>query len=147
MKLAAAAGRVEVLAPSFRGTAPFGVKALVHATARGPRRAAAISETLVDGIIAAFHVGLGQGPSAAAAAAVLAPRLPGMTAAEVEDLAAGSVPGPLFAPPALRVNGGHVQISPCDERCQAGEVIIQPDAHGSFPEISGELLALQQVSA
>jgi len=145
MKLAAAAGQVEVLAPGFSGTAPFGIRAVVHATARGPRRAASISETLIDGIIAAFHVGLGNGPSAAAAAAVLAPRLPGMTAAEVEAFAAGSVPGPLFAPPALRVKDGYVQISPCDERCQAGEVIIQPDAHGQFPEISGELFALQQV--
>ena len=146
MKLAAAAGQVEVLAPGFPGTAPFGVRAVVHATARGPRRAASISETVIDGIIAAFHVGLGNGPSAAATAAVLAPRLPGMTAAAVEALAAGSVPGPLFAPPALQVKGGYVQISPCDDRCQAGEVIIQPDAHGPFPEISGELFALQQVS-
>jgi hypothetical protein len=100
MKLAAAAGQVEVLASGFPGTAPFGVKAVVHATARGPRRPAAISEALIDGIIAAFHAGLGHGPSAAAAAAALAPRLPGMTAAEVE---AWSVPGPLFAPPALQV--------------------------------------------
>ena len=100
---------------------------------------------MIDGIIAIFHVGLGDGPSAAAAAAVLAPRLPGMTAAAVEALAAGSVPGPLFAPSALQVNNGYVQISPCDDRCQAGEVIIQPDARGPFPEISGELFALQQV--
>jgi hypothetical protein len=145
MKLAAAAGQVEVLAPGFPGTAPFGIRAVMRATARGPRRAAAISETLIDGIIAAFHVGLGTGPGAAAAAAALAPRLPGMTAAEVEALAAGSVPGPLFAPPALQVTNDYVQISPCDDRCQAGEVIIQPDAHGPFPEISGELLALQEV--
>lgn len=145
MKLAAAAGQVEVLAPGFPGTAPFGVRAVVHATAHGPRRAASISETLIDGIIAAFHAGLGKGPSAAAAAAILAPRLPGMTAADLEAFAAGSEPGPLFAPAALRVKGGHIQISPCDERCQAGEVIIQSDAHGPFPEISGELLALQQV--
>jgi hypothetical protein len=46
---------------------------------------------------------------------------------------------------ALQVKGGYVQISPCDDRCQAGEVIIQPDAHGPFPEISGELLAHRQI--
>ena len=145
MKRAAAAGQVEVRASGFPGTTPFGVRAVVHATARGPRRAAAISESLIDGIIAAFHVGLSYGPGAVTAAAVLAPRLPGATAAEVEAFAAGSVPGPLFSPPALQVKGGHVQISPCDERCQAGEVIIQPDAHGPFLQISGELLALQPV--
>jgi hypothetical protein len=145
MKRAAATGQVEVLASGFSDTAPFGVRAVVHATARGPRRPAAISESLIDGIIAAFHAGLGYGPGAVAAAAVLAPRLPGVTAAEVEAFAAGSVPGPVFALPALQVKGGYVQISPCDDRCQAGEVIIQPDAHGPFPEISGELLALQPV--
>jgi hypothetical protein len=36
-------------------------------------------------------------------------------------------------------------ISRCDDRCQAGEVIIQPDTHGPFPQISGELFALQQI--
>jgi hypothetical protein len=56
-----------------------------------------------------------------------------MTAAEVEALAAGSVPGPLFAPPALHATSDYVQISPYDDRCQAGEVIIKPDAHGPFP--------------
>jgi hypothetical protein len=133
MKLGAAAGQVEVLAPGFVATTAFGVRVVVHATSRGPRQAAAISETVIDGIIAAFHTGLGHGHAAAAVAAALAPRLPGMTASDVEALVAGSVPGPLFASPAFTVKGTYVQVSPSEGRCQAGEVTIQPDAHGPFP--------------
>jgi hypothetical protein len=77
------------------------------------------------------------------AAAVLAPRLPTVARPELEDFVAGPVPGPLFASPALVVRGNYVQISPCDERCQAGEVIICPDADGPYPQISGGLYALR----
>lgn len=38
-----------------------------------------------------------------------------------------------------------VQISPCDERCHAGEVTIRPDAQGQFPQISGELFTVRRV--
>jgi hypothetical protein len=106
-----------------------------------------VSETVVDGIIAAFHAGLGHSPAAAAVAAALAPRLPGVTAPDLEALAAGSVPGPLFSSSAFVVKGTRVQISPCDERCQAGEVTIRPDADGQYPQISGELFALRRVPA
>jgi hypothetical protein len=143
MKAAAAAGQVEVLAPGLAASAEFGVRVVIHATPRGPRHAAAVSETVVDGIIAAFHAGLGHG----AAAAALAPRLPGMTVPDLEALAAGSVPGPLFSSSAFVVKGAYVQISPCDERCQAGEVTIRPDADGLYPQISGELFALRRVPA
>jgi hypothetical protein len=146
MKLAAAEGQVEVLAPSLDDTTAFGLRAVIHATSRGPRQAAVISETVIDGIIAAFHAGVGGGPAAAAAAAALSPRLPGMTATEVEALIAGSVPGPLFTSPALTVRGTYVQISPCDERCHADEVTIRPDAHGPHPQISGELFTLRQAA-
>ena len=146
LKTAAAAGQVEVLAPGLPAGAEFGLKIVVHATSRGPRQAAAVSETVVDGIIAAFHAGLGHGPAAKAAAAALAPRLPGTTAPELEALVAGSVPGPLFASPAFVVKGTYVQISPCDDQCQAGEVTIQPGADGLYPQISGELFALRRTS-
>jgi hypothetical protein len=146
MKMAAAAGQVEVLAPGLAASAEFGVRVVIHATSRGPRQPAAVSETVVDGIIAAFHAGLGHGPAAAVAAA-LAPRLPGMTVPELEALAAGSAPGPLFTSPAFVVKGTYVQISPCDERCQAGEVTIHPDADGQYPQISGELFALRRIPA
>jgi hypothetical protein len=51
---------------------------------------------------------------------------------------------PLSASRALQIKGGYVQISPRDDRSQVEEVIIQPDAHGPLPQISGELIALQQ---
>jgi hypothetical protein len=149
MKTAAAAGLVEVLAPELAVSAEFGVRVVVvvHATCRGPRQAAAVSETVVDGIIAAFHAGLGHGAAATAVAAALAPRLPGMTVPDLEALAAGSVPGPLFSSSAFVVKGAYVQISPCDERCQAGEVTIRPDAGGQYPRISGEIFALRRIPA
>ncbi len=142
MKMAAAAGQVEVLAPELAPAAEFGVRVVVHATPRGPRHAAAVSETVIDGVIAAFHAGLGRG-AAAAVAAALAPRFPAVAKSELEDLVAGSLPGPLFTSPAFVVRGNYVQISSCDERCQAGEVTICPDADGPYPQISGELYALR----
>lgn len=146
MRLAAAAGQVEVFVPGFDDSALFGIRVIIHAASRGPRQPTAVSETTVDGIIAAFHAGLGHGPAAAKVAAVLAPRLPGMTVPDIEALAAASGPGPLFASPAVTVKGSYVQISPSDERCNIGEVTIQRDAHGLFPQISGELFALRKVT-
>lgn len=61
MKTAATAGQVEILAPGLPASAEFGVRVIIHATSRGPRQAATVSETVVDGIIAAFHAGLGHG--------------------------------------------------------------------------------------
>jgi hypothetical protein len=115
MKMAAAAGRVKVWTPLPAAITEFGVRAVIHATSRGPRQAAAASETLLDGIIAAFHAGLGHGPAASAAAAALAARLPGATVPELEVFVAGSVPAPLFSAPAVAVTGTYVQISPCDD--------------------------------
>jgi hypothetical protein len=89
MKLAAAAGQVEVLGLAPDDAMPFGVQIIVHATARGPRRAVAISESLVDGIIAAFHGGASAvGAAAAAAALTGGPRLTGLPGKPVMSLCA-----------------------------------------------------------
>jgi hypothetical protein len=143
MKQAAAAGQVEVLGPVPDDAEPFGLRITVHPTTRGPRRTVAISESLVDGIIAAFHAGASPADAAAAATA-LTPRLPGMTGAEIAALAAMSSPGPLFAASPFVIKGSYVQISPCDERCQAGRVTIGPGAEGPFMQISGELFTLRR---
>ncbi len=143
MKTAAAAGQVEVLAPGPVPEADFGVRVVIHATPRGPRHAPAVSETVIDGVISAFHAGLGPGPAAAAVAAALAPRYTVTTESEIEAHAASSVPGPLFTSPAFVVKGNYVQISPCDERCKVGEVVIRPDADGQHVQLSGELFALR----
>ena len=140
---AAAARQVEVLGLAPDDAMPFGVQIIVHATARGPRRAVAISESLVDGIIAAFHAGA-SAVGAAAAAAALAPRLPGMKETEIAALAAMGSPGPICATSPFVIKGSYVQISPCDERCHAGQVTIKPDAEGQFPQISGELFTLRR---
>lgn len=143
MKLAAAAGQVEVLGPAPDDTTPFGVRIIVHATSRGPRQAVTVSESLVDGTIAAFHVGV-SADDAAAAAAALAPRLLGMRKTEIAALAAMSSPGPLFAASPFVIKGSYVQINPCDERCQVGQVTVRPDAQGQFAQISGELFTLRR---
>jgi hypothetical protein len=143
MKQAAAAGQVEVLGSVPDDAVPFGLRITVHPTTRGPRGAVAISESLVDGIIAAFHAGA-SAAGAAKAATALAPRLPGMTEAEIAALAAMDSPGPLFAASPFVIKGSYVQISPCDDRCQAGQVTIGPGAEGPFMQISGELLSLRR---
>jgi hypothetical protein len=116
---------------------------IVHATSRGPRSATTISESLIDGTIAAFHTGT-SASAAAAVATALARRMPGMEAADIRALAAMSSPGPLFAPAPFVVRGTYIQINPCDERCYAGQVTIQPDAQGRLPQISGELFTLRR---
>jgi hypothetical protein len=145
MKLAAAAGQIEVLGPGLDEAAPFGVRIVVHATQRGPRRAPVISESLIDGTIAAFHPGA-TASDAAAVAAALAPRMPGVAVADIGRLAAVSAPGPLFTTSPFVVKGSYVQINPCDERCYAGQVTIQPDAHGQLPQLSGELFTLRRLT-
>jgi hypothetical protein len=103
--------------------------------------AVSVSESLVDGTIAAFHVGVSAGDAATAAAA-LAPRLPGITETAIAALAAMRSPGPLFAASPFVIKSSYVQINPCDERCQAGHVTIKQDTEGQFPQISGELFTL-----
>jgi hypothetical protein len=111
------------------------------------KKRAAGNISVIDGVFAALHADPGRGPGAAAVAARFPKRPPGVTACDVEELAAASLPGPLFASPALIVKDSYVQLSPCDERCEAGEVTIKPDAIGPFPQISGEIFALRRVTA
>ena len=85
MKRAAAAGKIDVFASDLDDISPFGVRLVVHATGRGPRSAAAVSETLIDGTVAAFHAGAGN---PAAVAAALAGRMPGTPITDLEALAA-----------------------------------------------------------
>ncbi len=101
MKQAAAAGQIEVLGSAPGDAQPFGIRIVVHATPRGPRRVAAISESVIDGTIAAFHAGTSTS-AAASVAAALAPHLPGVDPASIETLAAMSSPGPCSPHPHLR---------------------------------------------
>ena len=94
------------------------------------------------GVIAAFHA---PAPDPQVVAAALASRLPGRSSAELNTLAALDWPGILFRTSPFTINGSNVQISPCDERCVAGEVPITPDASGRFVETSEELFMLRQV--
>jgi hypothetical protein len=141
MRRAIAEGRIELPNAELGVDQPFGIRLVVHGTKGGPRSAVAISETFVDGVIAAFH---GSAESPALLAAALAPRLPGTTPDEVERLVALEWPGALFMSSPFAAKGSFVQISPCDERCYAGEVTITPDAEGRLVEISGELFTLRR---
>jgi hypothetical protein len=144
MKLAALAGNVEVVGKAPAGTEPFGIRLCVHATAQGPRSAPAISETFVDGAIAAFHA---RAANAGAVARLLSRGIPGASPELLETLVSTDGPGPLFATSPFMIGGTSVQISPCDERCYAGEVAIQADASGRLVEISGELFTLRRTAA
>lgn len=85
VKAAPAAGKVEVVAPELAR----------HGRARPADRRDA-SRSAVDGVVAAFRAGLGNGPAAVGVAAAIAPRFPGITEPGLEDLAAQSLPAPLF---------------------------------------------------
>jgi hypothetical protein len=143
MKQAAAAGQIEVSGALQDDTAPFGIRLRVHATGSGPRSAPAISETFVDGTIAAFHAG---SANATAVAALLSRGIPNVSLGDLETLIAADGPGPLFATSPFVVGGARAHISPCDERCYAGEVTILTDASGGFVEVSGELFTLRRES-
>ena len=140
LRRAIAAGAIEHPGPTLADDAPFGVCITVHATASGPRSAPAISESFVDGVIAAFHAGA---PNARAVARALALKLPGISPDELERLVALDWTGALFPGSPFILKGSFVQLSPCDERCLAGEVTITPDARGRQVETSGELFTLR----
>ena len=106
----------------------------------GTALAPTISETVVDGVIAAFHAGA---PNARAVAHALAPKLPGISADELEQLVGLDWTGTLFSGSPFIVKGSFVQLSPCDERCLAGQVTITSDAPGRHVETSGELFTLR----
>lgn len=141
MKRAAAAGLIRTFEPAELGElAPFGVRITVHASTHGPRVVLAISESLIDGTIAAFHAGVGHPAEVAAA---LAPRMPQTLAVsrrELEELAALNSPGPIFKQSPF--NGPNATISPSDERCYLGDVEIEPGAGGKETEVSGQLFAV-----
>jgi hypothetical protein len=140
LRRAAASGTIEHPGPALAADAPFGVRITVHATAYGPRSAPTISETFIDGVIAAFHA---SAPNARAVAQAVAPKLPGISADELEQLAGLHWTGALFPGSPFIVKGSFVQLSPCDERCLAGEVTIKPDARSRHVETSGELFTLR----
>jgi hypothetical protein len=139
LKQSAARGDIDILGPPPSDKAPLGIRLNVHATPRGPRSAPVISESLVDGVFAAFH---GSPPSRRLIAETLTQRLPGTAADEIEHLLGLNWQGVLFWNSAFVQAGSYIQISPCDERCLAGELSITVDSHGPHVEISGEVFTL-----
>lgn len=144
MKTAAASGQIETFTSAVQDHAPFGLRIVVHATSQGPRSATVVSENVIDGTVAAFHAGAA---SPAPIASALASRMPTFSAGDLEKLVAANSPCPLFSTAPFIVKGTYVQISPCDERCYAGDVEIRPDARGRRVELSGELFALRRLTA
>ena len=92
----------------------------MHATRQGPRNAIAISETLVDGTIAAFH----DDRYAEALFPALSRKFLRLSDDELRRALDHPV-GPLFSTPAIRPFGESVQFSPADDRCIIGEVEIR----------------------
>jgi hypothetical protein len=70
--------------------------------------------------------------------------MPVISQTELEELVAADPPRPLSSASPFIVKGTYIQISPCDERCYAGDVEIRPDARGRRVELSGELFALRR---
>jgi hypothetical protein len=145
MKRAAAAGQISVsTSAALNNDVPFGIRIIVHAAKDGPRHALTISESLIDGTVAAFHAGAGNAPDIAAVLAVDT-RSWETSRAELEKLAAMSSPGPFFETSPF--SGPRAWISPSDDRCFVGEVEIQRNPRGAGTEVSGELFTLRAVMA
>jgi len=137
-------GAVEVLHPTVAEGTRFGVRIEVHAPARGPRSAPAISEALIDGALCALHAGA---PIAVAGqiTSVLAAKLPGVDAAGLLRLVRET--DAVFAGSPFNLSAAGIQLSPCDEFCDAGEVTISRDPSAAVVTTSGELFALRRGDA
>lgn len=120
----------------------FGLRLTVHATKRGPRNAISYSEELVDGTIAAFH---NDGYSDALLSAA-ASKFPGVAVDELRRAFDHPV-GPLITTPAFRARGDRIQISPADDRCRLGELIIREDSTSPWPQLSGELFTIRSIDS
>ncbi len=121
-------------------SANFGLRLTVHATKRGPRNAISYSEELVDGTIAAFH----SDQNSEALFSITAPKFPGISQEELRRALHHPI-GPLFKTPAILQAGGGIQISPADERCRLGEIIIRQDSTSTWPQLSGELFTIRSI--
>ncbi|HET9895667.1 MAG TPA: hypothetical protein VFQ44_12130 [Streptosporangiaceae bacterium] len=142
MKLAIATGEIDPVGPALPAGTPFGIRITVHAAPRGPHRVATISESVIDGTIAAFHQAPGA-PEAVTVAAALARKIPSMTAADLEALVTKNPPTPLFPRHPFIVRGPYIQISPDDEHCIAGQVTITHDTSSQHSQLSGEIFTLR----
>ncbi|MFC6287564.1 hypothetical protein ACFP3Q_14350 [Nocardioides sp. GCM10027113] len=120
----------------------FGVRLVVHLPAGRRRSAKAVSEQVVDGVLAAFH----PVPSPAAVADPLAAALPDEEPEELR-LLLDQEPWPLlFTSPALRVSPrGRVVVSPEDHRCVLGDVAVRDDSTSQGVQLSGALVTVRRV--
>jgi hypothetical protein len=134
-------GAVEVLHPPIEEGTRFGVRIEVHAPARGPRSAPAISEALIDGALCALHAGA---PAAVAGqiAQALRAKLPGVDPDGLLRLVRQS--DAVFAGSPFNMSAASVQLSPCDEFCDAGEVSIRQDPSTAVVTTSGEVFTLRR---
>jgi hypothetical protein len=133
-------GQVFVAKQGLDPGATCGLRLTVHATKRGPRNAISYCEELVDGTIAAFHTD----QTSETLLAILANKFPGVSLDGLRR-ALDHLLGPLFSTPAMLTAGGRLQISPADERCRLGEVIIREDSKSAWPQLSGELFTLRPI--
>ncbi len=135
--------RVELTGEPLPAESVFGIKVIIHATKRGPHNAIVNSESVVDGIIAAFH----NDTFSDDAFRALVPKFPTIPADDLRRALDRPI-GPLFDTPAINhSNNGFIQISPADERCRIGELLICNDSTSQWPEMSGELFTVRPAKA
>jgi hypothetical protein len=141
LREANADGLISLAKHDLDPAANFGLRLTVHATKRGPRNAISYSEELVDGTIAAFH----SDRSSDALLSIAAPKFPGVSPEQLRRALDHPI-GPLFRTPGILAAGGGMQISPADERCRLGEVIIREDSTNTWPQLSGELFTIRSIN-
>jgi hypothetical protein len=135
-------GKVGIIGRPLLAGAPFGLRIEVRAPARGPRSAPALSEALVDGVLCALHDGAAT-LDAPVIARALSTKL-GRSAEHLLNLVmerSALLPGSPF-----KLTTAGIQLSPLDEFCDAGEVVIRRDPTVAKPHLSGELFTVRPVA-
>jgi hypothetical protein len=133
-------GFVTLPAESVPEGSRFGLSLTLRAPMRGPRSAPALSEAIVDGVLCALHAGAPDADSDRLSE-LLAARLPTVPREGLSELVRER-PAVFGGSPFL-LGGRRIQLSPCDEFCDAGEVVIQPDPAVSTVHVSGRAFTLR----
>jgi len=143
LREANAAGKVHLTGANLDPQSDFGLRIIIHAPRGGPSNVITNSEAVVDGVIAAFHSDCLSDDLLEA----LAPKFPKISSSDLRRALNSSI-GPLFDTPAITyTSAGYIRISPADERCRIGELVICNDSASKWTELSGELFTIRTAKA
>lgn len=138
MRRAKVAGLVELTGKRLAPGSDFGVRLIIHAPRWGLRELITNSESIVDGTIAAFH----NDSVSESLIEALTQKFPTIPKEDLRNALDSSIA--LFDTPAITCSkSGFLQMSPADEQCRVGELLLCNDSTSRWPELSGELFTIR----